>query len=189
MVEMVRDITHRIRTEEELKATETQLGRTRECLQNVLRYAPVAVITTDLDGKVVSYNPGAKATLGYQESEVIGQPASSFYLDPEERATLTRRIFRGEPVRDYHTELQRKDGTTVPVSLTLAVLRDKAGEPIGTVGMAKDISQRKALMDQIVQSEKLAAVGRLAAGVAHEINNPLAVINEITGYLTDLLED
>ncbi|UCG84770.1 MAG: GHKL domain-containing protein, partial [Gemmatimonadota bacterium] len=74
-----------------------------------------------------------------------------------------------------------------PVSMTLSQLADSTGQPIGTVEISRDISQRRALMNQVIQSERLAAVGRLAAGVAHEINNPLAVIAEVAGYLEDVL--
>jgi two-component system NtrC family sensor kinase len=92
-------------------------------------------------------------------------------------------------VRDYETELVCKQGGAIPVSITLARLTDAHGNSIGTVGIGRDISQRKALLNQIVQSERLAAVGRLAAGVAHEINNPLATIDSIAGYLEDLGEE
>ena len=60
---------------------------------------------------------------------------------------------------------------------------------MGIVGISKDISQRKALMGQIIQSERQAAVGRLASGVAHEINNPLAIISEIAGFLNEMMEE
>jgi two-component system NtrC family sensor kinase len=75
------------------------------------------------------------------------------------------------------------------VSITLSQLKDAEGNMIGTVGMSKDISRRKALMGQMLQSERMAAVGRLASGVAHEINNPLAVIGEIAGFLGSLIEE
>jgi two-component system NtrC family sensor kinase len=83
----------------------------------------------------------------------------------------------------------RKDGTLLPVSITLSQLKDAEGRMIGTVGMSKDISRRKTLMGQMLQSERMAAVGRLASGVAHEINNPLAVIGEIAGFLGSLTEE
>jgi two-component system NtrC family sensor kinase len=73
--------------------------------------------------------------------------------------------------------------------MTLSQLLDSSGRMIGIVGISKDISQRKALMGQIIQSERQAAVGRLASGVAHEINNPLAIISEIAGFLNEMVED
>jgi two-component system NtrC family sensor kinase len=87
---------------------------------------------------------------------------------------------------DVEITMRRKDGSELPVSITMSQLKDSRGRPIGLVGVSRDISQRKALMDQIIQAERLASVGRLAAGVAHEINNPLAVIGELSGYLEDI---
>jgi two-component system NtrC family sensor kinase len=92
-------------------------------------------------------------------------------------------------VEDYSFELLCQDGTQLPVSLSLSQLKNSCGTAIGTVCMSKDISHHKALMAQILQSERMAAVGRLASGVAHEINNPLAIISEITGFLNELAED
>jgi PAS domain S-box-containing protein len=168
------------------KEAERQLNETREYLQKILDDSPVIIVTTDLDGNVVSFNRGAEESLGYRAEEVIGKPASMFYPDPSQREELLRMVRAGNAVRDFSTDLVRKDGQPLPVSITLSQLRDAEGKMIGTVGMSKDISHRKALMGQVLQSERMAAVGRLASGVAHEINNPLAVIAEIAGYLQDV---
>jgi len=179
IVGLSRDQTARRKAEHELE-------RTREYLQNILDSSYVLIVTTDLFGRIVSFNRGAEASLGYRAAEVIGKPAATLYRSPEDRETPVRRVRKGSTVDDHESVLVRKDGTEVPVSMTLSRLFDSAGEPMGTVEISRDISHRKALMNQVIQSERLAAVGRLAAGVAHEINNPLAAIAEIAGYLEDL---
>ena len=171
-----------------LKEADLALTRTRDYLQNVLDNSPMIVITTDLEGHVVSFNPRAQESLGYSLDEIIGKPASMLYQNPNERQGLLEQVEKGV-VRDFEATLSGKDGRAFPASITLSQLRDAEGKMIGTVGIARDISQRKALMNQVLLSERLAAVGRLAAGVAHEINNPLAVIGEIGGFLAECVED
>jgi two-component system NtrC family sensor kinase len=171
------------------KEAEIKLNETREYLQKVLDNSPVIIVTTDLEGKIVSFNRGAEESLGYPAEEVIGKPAAMFYQDPTMRDEFLRLVKTGRAVKDYSHELMRKDGTLLPVSITLSQLKDAEGRMIGTVGMSKDISRRKTLMGQMLQSERMAAVGRLASGVAHEINNPLAVIGEIAGFLGSLTEE
>ena len=173
----------------DLKHAEHDLRQTRDYLQNVLKNSPMIIITTDMDGRIVSFNPRAEECLGYPEGEVIGRMAAEFYEDPGERIRLMMRMKRDGTVRHHETTLGHKDGSRLPVDITISRLLDSDGEMIGTVGICMDISTRQALMDQVIQSERLAAVGRLAAGVAHEINNPLAIIGEISGYLGECLDD
>jgi PAS domain S-box-containing protein len=172
------------------KEAEIQLNTTREYLQNIIDNSPVLIITSNLEGNIVSFNRGAVESLGYDTSEVIGQSGSKFFMDPSLREELLDRVRKtGKPIRDYSLELKKKDNNPLPVSMTLSQLLDSSGKMIGIVGISKDISQRKALMGQIIQSERQAAVGRLASGVAHEINNPLAIISEIAGFLNEMIED
>ena len=171
------------------RKTEAELIRTRAYLQNILDNAPMMVVTTDLDGRVVSFNRHAEACYGYKAVEILGRPVSMLCGSPEEWEPLSRRIEQGGTVQEYETIPLRKDGRAMVIALTLAPLKDNDGNMIGTVCLSRDISQRKALMDQVIQSERLASIGRLAAGVAHEINNPMAVIAEIAGYLEDLIAE
>ena len=171
------------------KEAEKKLRETREYLENILDNSPVIIITTDMDRNVVSFNREAERALGYRADEVIGKPVARLYQDPTRREEFLRMIIAGKTIEDYSYELLCKDGTALPISITMAQLKNSAGKMIGTVGMSRDISHRKALMAQILQSERMAAVGRLASGVAHEINNPLAIISEVAGFLGDLMED
>ncbi|MBI5489397.1 MAG: PAS domain-containing protein [Deltaproteobacteria bacterium] len=171
------------------KEAENQLLETRKRLQDIMDNSPVIIVTTDIDGRVQSFNRGAERSLGYAAEEVVGRSDEPLYADPASRAEFLRMVRAGKSVQDDSGEMRRKDGTLLPVSVTMSALRDAEGTLIGTVAMNKDISQRKALMAQVLQSERMAAVGRVAAGVAHEINNPLAVIGEIAGYLDSVAAD
>lgn len=164
------------RVNAELLREHAALEETKEYLQNVLEHSADMIVTTNLDGLVVEFNRSAERCLGYSREEIVGKPAEILYARRAERAELIRAVTQRGTVSNHKTELRTKDGRKVPVCLSISQLRDSSGAVIGAVGIAKDITQELALEQQLIQSEKLAAVGKLAAGIAHELNNPLGNI-------------
>jgi diguanylate cyclase (GGDEF)-like protein/PAS domain S-box-containing protein len=116
-------------------------------LRSVLRHAGDVIVATDLEGRITEWSGGAEKVLGYAREEVLGRPATSFYVDPETRAALIERLrSRGDdPLIDQEVQVRRKDGRKLWLSLTLAQLLDPGGRRIGTVGVSKDVTERKRL--------------------------------------------
>jgi PAS domain S-box-containing protein len=119
---------------------------------------------------------------GYVGEEMIGQPI--LRLIPEdlyhEEEQILRTLRAGDRVDHYETTRRKKNGELLEVSVTISPIRDESGQVIGASKIARDISDRKRIERLLIQSEKFAATGRMAAAIAHEINNPLeSVINLI----------
>ena len=139
-----------------------------------------AILALDLDGVVRFWNQGAEALFGYSPDEIVGQPYD--LLVPrrkryrEEATTTRRRLDEVGLVQDLQTERINKDGDGVPVLLTQAVIKDRAGAAFGTSVVMKDITERVILEEKLRHSEKLSAVGRMASHVVHEVRNPLSSI-------------
>jgi PAS domain S-box-containing protein len=112
---------------------------------------------------------------GYTADEMIGK--SILVLIPEElqyeEDEILRKLRAGERVDHYETRRKKKSGEIFDVSVTISPVKDESGRVIGASKIARDISDRKRMERMLMQSEKLAATGRMAAAIAHEINNPL----------------
>ncbi len=139
-----------------------------------------AIISRDLNGIITSWNNAARRMYGYTAEEIVGQ--SILRLVPDElrfeENEILRKLRAGERLEHFETTRLSKSGQRIEVSLTISPIKDSAGRVIGISKIARDISARKQMERSLVQSEKLAAAGRMAATVAHEINNPLeAVLN------------
>jgi PAS domain S-box-containing protein len=151
-------------------------------LAAIVDSADDAIISKDLNGIVTSWNGAAQLLFGYTAEDMIGQPI--LRLIPEElhyeETEILRRLRAGERVDHYETTRRKKSGESIEVSVTISPITDASGRVTGASKIARNISDRKRIERLLIQSEKLAATGRMAATIAHEINNPLeSVMNLI----------
>jgi len=162
-----RDITESRAMGEALRESEL---RYRTFFESV----PVGVGLATLDGRVLTCNDAMVEMTGYSRKELEQINLGDTYRNPDERAQLLRQLHAGGGVRDSEVELVRKDGVPFYASLTMTPLTMGGADVLLT--LAQDITENKQLEQHLVLSERLAAVGRFAAGLAHEINNPLQAI-------------
>jgi two-component system NtrC family sensor kinase len=177
----LRDLTDRIQIERELQ-------KTNAFLQNLIRSSVDGIVVVDIKGVPIIFNEGAERILGYKAEEIIGNPENfrRFYpthLAAEMMARMRSNEY-GPPDKLNTTQLTliNKNGEEVPVNFSATIIRER-GREMGSVGIFSDLreilkvhEELEATHHQLVQAEKIASLGRMAAGVAHEINNPLAGI-------------
>jgi PAS domain S-box-containing protein len=144
-----------------------------------------AIFSKTLDTTITSWNLGAERMYGYTADEIIGQPVS--LLVPPERSddvsSIMKRIVAGESIDHYETVRRHKDGSLVYVTLTVSPIRDRNGDIVGASTIARDMTSRRLAEESLRESEKLVAMGRMAASIAHEIRNPLDAAKNITYLL------
>jgi PAS domain S-box-containing protein len=163
-----------------LKNTYQDLSETKLYLQMILDNTKALIVTTDTDDKIVELNKEAQRLLEYDKDEIWGKSVLALYRDPDQRISMmnSRKFTEGNKWEAVNREvdLKTKSGKIVQMNLTLSPLVNDDGKVIGAVGIGKDVSEQKMLQYKLIQSEKLAGIGTLASGIAHEINNPLAAI-------------
>lgn len=146
----------------------------------LVEFADDAIISETMEGIITSWNRGAERIFGYTAQEVIGIPvAQRPWPDGEtETNAVLDRIRTGEHAGHYETTRKCKDGSKIPISLTVSPIRNASGEIVEISMIARNISTQKQDEQALRVAEKLAAVSRLASSIAHHINNPLtAIIN------------
>ena len=144
-----------------------------------------AIVACTLDGVVRSWNVGAEQIYGYTAEEAVGR-SLEMILPPDrldEFPQMLAAVKQGGSLANYETVRLRKDGRKIGVSLTDSPIRARDGKITGVSSIARDITERRRLEEELLQSQKMDAVGRLAGGIAHDFNNILTVI---VGY-SDLL--
>jgi PAS domain S-box-containing protein len=160
---------------------ESRAERTIREMAAVVEYSSDAIYTSLPDGTILNWNRAAELLYGYTSDEIVGSNVAR--LAPAEMRGEVQRnwetIRKGGHVAAYRTERLRKDGTLCPILLSISPLRNAKGEIVGASAIARDISAEKQSEEAIRRSEKLATAGRLAATMAHEINNPLEAVTNL----------
>jgi PAS domain S-box-containing protein len=177
---VLRDITERRRAES-----------TRLRLAAIVEAAEDAIVGKELSGIILEWNPGAERIYGCSAAEAVGQTITRFV--PGDRMVewheVHRRVRLGEHVRNLETVRRRNDGRLIDVSLTLSPLRDGSGNVVGACTITRDTTETNKLRARLAISDRMASVGTLAAGVAHEINNPLTAVIANLDYTAQTLAE
>jgi PAS domain S-box-containing protein len=166
-VGIVRDISQR-------KEIESELAMTTERLETLVEAAPLAIVALDASATVEVWNPAATELFGWRADEVLGGTVPVIPAENRRQtAELHAQVLEGERLSGHETELERKDGSRVDVSLAAAPIRDLSGTVVGSVSVVTDITERKRREQQLeLQNERL---DEFASLVSHDLRNPLQV--------------
>jgi PAS domain S-box-containing protein len=165
------------------EAEAAELGRYRLLVNAVTDYA---IYMLDPDGRITSWNPGARRLKGYEEAEILGQHFSRFYIDEDRTARLPT-LALAASARDGRFEGEgwrvRKDGSRFWANAIIDPIRNPAGELIGYAKITRDLTERREAQlslertrEVLFQSQKMEALGQLTGGIAHDFNNLLTAI-------------
>ena len=159
------------------------------------RYAAIAAATDDaivpmsLDGLITGWNPAAEKLYGFTENEVLGQPVTILFPAGAMGVLDTLAGVREGRPASFETAQLRKDGSMVHTVVILSRVCDRFGVNRGVVGIARDIGEQKAREAEFHQESKLESLGRLSAGLAHEINSPIQFVGDNARFLEEAYQE
>jgi two-component system, NtrC family, sensor histidine kinase HydH len=170
------------------RSTRTSLTRIKAFSDNVVERMPVGLVATDGKGRIISFNQAAEATLRRPSDQVLGRTA----LEVLPRQVLEMVASLEGSTRtaiEKEFDCSFPDGRVVPLDVTLSSLKGEDGTVWGTIILCRDLTEVQSLKREVETSRRLASLGRLAAGVAHEIRNPLSSIKGFATYFKERYRD
>ncbi|MBN1626112.1 MAG: PAS domain S-box protein [Deltaproteobacteria bacterium] len=169
------------------KQMETDLRETNEFLRAIIESSPNAIIATDLKGNIRIWNHAAEEILGYKSEEVVRKMnIEKIYKGTDKDAKKMMTLLRSPDyggkgvLKSYPMVIVKRDGKVIDINFSAAIINDIRGREVASVGIIVDLTDRLEMerklrdtRDQLLQAEKLVAMGRLTSQIAHELNNPL----------------
>jgi two-component system cell cycle sensor histidine kinase/response regulator CckA len=170
-----------------LRAAQEGLRRSEKNFRSLVTNAPYGICRCDSAGKLLDVNPALQAMLGYSSAqELVGKHVGALYADAHHWFELADYLLAADPFTGVIAEWKRRDGSSTVVRVSGRAVSD--GRQKRTFELfAEDVTERRALEQQLRQSQKMEAVGRLAGGIAHDFNNLLMVISGYSEFLLDRL--
>jgi len=160
-----------------------RLQKTEERFRDIIESSADAILTLDNNNIIRSWNHGAEVIFDWKKSKIIGKPITVLIPDDvlktNELDNIRSVVQEKGYISNYETERLNNSGKRILVQLTETVIKDEKGKIVGRSQIMRDITEARMQEKQLQQSERLAAIGHMAAGVAHEVGNPLASISSL----------
>jgi PAS domain S-box-containing protein len=174
----------------ELQRQFVELADLKSYTDNILGSLTNGIVTVDLDGRVVTLNPAAELLTGFFRGEVAGRYCSeAFAHTPELSDILMETLVSRAQISGVTLTLRRRNGSTVPIEFGTAPLKGGDGKDLGVIGVFRDLTLVRRLESDLRRSDRLVALGTLAAGLAHEIKNPLTSLVTFSRHLERRFDD
>ena len=166
-----------------------ELSRSEKKFRHLFSASKDMVFFSDAEYRLVDMNDSGFEMLGYCREEAKNLQLEDLFAKGDDAMIYCRMLAKDGYIKDLNLEFARKDKTRVSVLLSATAIFGESGEMLGSEAIAKDLTKVKIMMEQLATSEKMASVGQMAAGVAHEINTPLGIILGYSQLMMDEYEE
>ena len=172
--------------EEIVEERTAELSQSEEKFRHLFSASKDMVFFCDTSQNVMDINESGLEMLGYTADDAPRLKLHNIFHNDDDIITYYETMYRDGYIKDFEVKFERQDGSIIYVLISATAIIDDKGKMIGCEGIAKDLTRVKNMMEQLISSEKMASVGQMAAGVAHEINTPLGII---LGYAQLMKDD
>jgi two-component system cell cycle sensor histidine kinase/response regulator CckA len=159
------------------KQAEDALRKSEEKYRTFFEESTQAILIVHPEGRIIDANPSTWKLFGTTRSNIVGENIRRFCWNPEDRKIVRSKVYSEGLIREFEWKVKRADGTPRDCLLTSSLWKDEHGAVLGFLSIARDVTDSKRLEEQLLQAQKMEAVGTLAGGIAHDFNNLLQVIH------------